>query len=355
MLKAGEYMKLNKLLLSCFSLLMLSSCQLIPGISNESSTENSDIPISEEVVSEEPSIKYDLALISDFNISQEDVIAKAVVSGPLKDAGCYEVIEFTYQNKIGYLYSCETKGFRDGISFKTGIYDNKFLGYKNISHKESIGAGLIEKLETDLALKPSIDSYIIDKTIYSGVTYTRQAIIKCFDAIINHYLNNGNDGSIYGDPMINYQPSVEPTEQPTIEQYLLQEYGLILQEEHQIKEVSNEKHSHIIYDSSNNEIAYVYKISKKAQIDTGHHPMNIDIICYVAINKNDNSIYSIAIESATTKNYGMINPLREEANNEFAGKTLEEINNFDFLVSGATYSSRGIKTVIIEAFSIHNS
>ena len=197
-------MKINKLLLSCFSLLMLSSCQMIPSISNEPSTENSDIPISEEVVSEEPSIKYDLSLISDFNLSQEDVIAKAVVSGSLKDAGCYEVIEFTYQNKVGYLYSCNIKGYCGAIVFKTGIYDNKFLGYKNISHSEAFGGRVIEKLETDLALRPSIDSYIIDRNIYVGATMTGRPFNICFDAIINHYLNNGNDGSTYGDPMINY-------------------------------------------------------------------------------------------------------------------------------------------------------
>ena len=344
-------MKLNKLLLSCFSLLMLSSCQMIPSISNEPSTENSDVPISEE-----PSIKYDLSLISDFNISQEDVIAKAVVSGPLKDAGCYEVIEFTYQNKVGYLYSCNIKGYCGAIVFKTGIYDNKFLGYKNISHSEtsSYGGRVIEKLEIDLALRPSIDSYIIEN-IYTGATMTGRPINICFDAIINHYLNYGNDGSTYGDPMINYQPTIEPTLEPTRDPYLLQEYGLILQEDHQIKEVNDEKYSHIIIDSSNNEVAYVYKISKKAQIDTGHFLSNMDIICYVAINKNDNSIYSIAIESATTKNYVMIHSLREEANEEFVGKTLEEINSFDFLVSGATQSSLEIKNIIIEAFNIHNS
>lgn len=330
---------------------MLSSCQMIPSISNEPSTENSDIPISEE-----PSINYDLSLISDFNISQEDVIAKAVVSGPLKDAGCYEVIEFTYQNKVGYLYSCETKGYCGAIVFKTGIYDNKFLGYKNISHSEtsSYGGRVIEKLEIDLALRPSIDSYIIEN-IYAGVTMTGRPINICFDAIINHYLNYGNDGSTYGDPMINYQPTIEPTLEPTRDPYLLQEYGLILQEDHQIKEVNDEKYSHIIIDSSNNEVAYVYKISEKQKINANGYPIMMEFVCYVAINNNSNEIYSIAVETATTKNYAMIHSLREAANEEFFGKTLEEINNFDFLVSGATDSSRGIKNIIIEAFNNHNS
>ena len=325
---------------------------MIPSISNEPSTENSDVPISEE-----PSIKYDLSLISDFNISQEDVIAKAVVSGPLKDAGCYEVIEFTYQNKVGYLYSCNIKGYCGAIVFKTGIYDNKFLGYKNISHSETspYGGRVIEKLETDLALRPSIDSYIIDRNIYAGATMTGRPINICFDAIINHYLNNGNDGSTYGDPMINYQPTIEPTLEPTRDPYLLQEYGLILQEDHQIKEVNDKIYSHVVIDSTNNEVAYVYKISKNSQLDVHGYPMKIDIICYVVINKNSNEIYSIAIESATTKNYVMIHSLREEANEEFVGKTLEEINSFDFLVSGATQSSLEIKNIIIEAFNIHNS
>lgn len=82
----------------------------------------------------------------------------------------------------------------------------------------------------------------------------------------------------------------------------------------------------------------------------------MEFVCYVAINNNSNEIYSIAVETATTKNFATISDsLREAANEEFVGKTLEEINNFDFLVSGATDSSRGIKNIIIEAFNIHNS
>ena len=356
----------NKCLLTLFVLLLCSSCEFIPGISNEESNqptiEKSNQPTIEdslynsEIVSEEIKIEYNLSLIKDFNITQDDIIAKAVISGSLKDAGCYEVIKFSYANTDGYLYTCKVKGFAGNIIFQTGIYDNIFLGYVDIENNESSGRSFIEKLTKELGNKPNIDLLIENSNeLMSGTSRTGTPVIKCLKELVNHYKNIIADDNVYGDPLINYIPKEEePSQEEVIELHVLQEYGLILQESHQIKEISNEKYSHVIIDSSNNEVAYVYKITQNAQVELHGYAMAITVICYVAIN-NNNEIYSIAIESATTKNYALSDSLPSWANETYTGKTLEELTDNSEIMSGATISSNEIKNAIIEAFNIHNS
>ena len=343
----------NKSLLTLFALLLCSSCEFIPNISNDNSNQVSveESLSNSEQLSDEIKIEYNLSLIKDFNITQDDVIAKAVISGSLKDAGCYEVIKFNYANTDGYLYTCKANGFAGDIIFQTGIYNNNFLGYIDIQNNEPMGRSFIEKLMKELNKKPNIDVLIENSNqLISGTSMTGTPIINCLKALINHYKNIHTDDNVYGDPLINYTQKEEGDEP-----HILQEYGLILQEDHQIREINNEKYSHAIIDSSNNELAYVYKISKNAQVEVHGFAMTITVICYIAINNNNNEIYSIAIESATTKNYALSDLLPSWANECYTGKTLEELTDSNEIMSEATTSSNEIKNAIIEAFNIHNS
>lgn len=374
-------MKKNNLVNCILALGLLSSCNL-PNI-NLSSNETTSSDISHEFIEssiiEENPIIYDLTLVEHLNIGQDDVLVNSVLSGPLKEAGCYEVIKFVAGSNMetGYIYSCKVKGAYvaggNDILFQVGIFENKFLGMNIQEQCETPGFG--EKTFNYLTSNlPGLDATnTIEKpSVVAGATSTWYAISECIEVCRENYLKQGKDGSTYGDPEINYLPSDSTSEEtlPSEPSHILEEYGMIIKDNDNIFDISEVEGvnapsaqkitlTHLIYNKDNinfnedkNDLTYVYNVKTIGAVNFGQAIIKFDVSVFVAIDNKTDTIYGIGIDNITTTNYAI--DLVTYANETFIGKASDEINKLDNCI-GATYSSNFLKDAIELAFEYHNN
>ena len=146
----------------------------------------------------------DLTLVKDLGITSKDIDVLDVVPSKLSSVGVIDVVAFSLDGKIGYIFNCETQGFGGPIKFQIAVYDYKVLGYQNVSNSEtpSYGGRLIEDIIDYFSTNPNTNEVISEfENIEAGCSITSKPLGECINACIDYYYETVGEGPIYSTPV----------------------------------------------------------------------------------------------------------------------------------------------------------